>query len=660
MIRDALGVVTILIACSVSAQESSQSLNSLDDLLYEPLPTVVTPAKVEQPRVEVSSTISVLDGDFIRRSNIQYVEDLLFFVPGFFVGPYLNSYDKIASFHGTELDRYRRIQVLVNGRSVYSSSYARVDWSALAVNVEDVERIEVNRGPNASSYGANSFLAVINIITRSPLDTLGTSLHAYTSNNGDSRLYGQHSGLSGAWSYRASASRGKVSGYETDYDGQKRNDGHVRTVGNAYIVYEGAQQKLDLDFGGAILDANIEQIEVSGVEYTDPHPKLSYDREHIKVGWERLLSPNHTVKAQYYYEHSEQDDTHHVEINTNDTISALFNGQLVSGETYYGQLVEDLDETRHDIELQSIWTPSKSYRLVNTVSYRQDEVYSKTYFDGGYQEELLRASTNLSYQVLDPVIINGGVMWEHSKLTGEYFSPQLGATLKLSEQASLRANVSQAYRPPDLYDQQAQWSYVFNGVRSIPANATGEAAEKITSYELGYFHNYPKFGMSYDVSVYREVLEDLVPSSKGYIDGVTSGGLSEGYTYDVTIDGLELEVDWRASNGVLVRGTAAFQETHSDEQDVLNTVAPLMSTLFASVPILDSVWFNSSYIYGYDMAEYDFKLLDIWLTYQLNADDFALNVGLGGSHRLDDDSYIRKDNISSDKSEYYLFANVSF
>ena len=98
--------------------------------------------------------------------------------------------------------------------------------------------------------------------------------------------------------------------------------------------------------------------------------------------------------------------------------------------------------------------------------------------------------------------------------------PQLGVVYKLSEQASVRANVSQAYRTPDLLDEKAEWSYVFNGIRSTPVYATGIPAEKITSYELGLYHNIPVLGLSYDLSVYSEHLSNLSASGKKYADAL--------------------------------------------------------------------------------------------------------------------------------------------
>jgi iron complex outermembrane receptor protein len=222
------------------ADDLSFSMGGVSDLdsydgFLDSILVVVTPSKMVQPRVDVSSSLSVLDGEFIRRINMQYFEDLLQFVPGFSVAPYHSFSQKVAFYHGTQLDKYRRIQVLVNGRLVYSVGVARVEWATLPLSIENVAHVEINRGPNAASYGVNSFFAVVNIITLSPLETLGDSILAYSGSRGDYRLYGQHSGLNEDWSYRASASTSDVIGFDEDVDGDIRHDGHGSTMGNEFI-----------------------------------------------------------------------------------------------------------------------------------------------------------------------------------------------------------------------------------------------------------------------------------------------------------------------------------------------------------------------------------------------------------------------------------------
>jgi len=77
-------------------------------------------------------------------------------------------------------ERARRMQVLVDGRPVYGPATGGVRWMELPLDISDVERIEVIRGPNAAAYGANSFLGAINIVTQHPSEAKGTQLALLT------------------------------------------------------------------------------------------------------------------------------------------------------------------------------------------------------------------------------------------------------------------------------------------------------------------------------------------------------------------------------------------------------------------------------------------------------------------------------------------------
>ncbi|WP_197468101.1 hypothetical protein, partial [Neptuniibacter marinus] len=80
----------------------------------------------------------------------------------------------------------------------------------------------------------------------------------------------------------------------------------------------------------------------------------------------------------YYYDRSERIEDHDIDVYGM-VLNQLFAQDLPANEIYKGHLVSDLDENRHDVEVQSIWTPNSDYRLVNTLAYRQDHVSSKTY-----------------------------------------------------------------------------------------------------------------------------------------------------------------------------------------------------------------------------------------------------------------------------------------
>tara|TARA_R110001599_G_scaffold67109_3_gene189744 strand:+ start:29880 stop:31904 length:2025 start_codon:yes stop_codon:yes gene_type:complete len=640
-------------------------LDSYDGFL-DSIPVVVTPSKMAQPRVDVSSSLSVLDGEFIRRINMQYVEDLLQFVPGFSVAPYHSSSQKVASYHGTQLDKYRRIQVLVNGRSVYSVGVARVEWATLPLSIEDVARVEINRGPNAASYGVNSFFAVVNIITRSPLETLGDSISAYSGSRGDYRLYGQHSGLNEDWSYRASASTSDVNGFDEDVDGDKRHDGHGSTMGNVFIQKETATSFFDLDIGASSLKDKIDpsEYEVGSLlgGYDTNKPKRLIDREHIKLSYSQQISSRHEMKIQYYYDQSDLNEHHDVYLKRS-FYGALFNTPTPSVDVYDSYEI-DLLETRQDIEVQSTWEASDKLRLISAIGYRLDEADSEHFLSGKASDEVFRLSSNMEYRATDSWIFNGGAMLEDSQMSGAFLSPKLGVTYKLSEQESIRFNTSKAVRTPDLSDQHFKWHYVLsNGEESSTVYAdNGEKEEKITSYELGYYHYWPGRGLSLDVKLYHDAVKDMVLSKKLFTAlGPSDKPIEEGVIEDVDINGVEVELDWRFRSGAITRFTYAYQDTQTENTDLIRATTPVMMSFFGSVPLTDKWSAQGYYWYGKALGGNDYEFLNTWLSYKLSLGGYSkATMGVGMETRLDDNALVSSHNNFTKDTFAYVFTNVTF
>lgn len=120
-------------------------------------------------------SISVLDRELIQASGARELTELLRLVPGMIV--VTDDIKVQVNYHGGHAAQARRMQVLIDGRSVYRPGLAEVDWKDLPVSLEDIERIEVFRGPNTVSYGANALTGVVNIITRRPEESLVPASH---------------------------------------------------------------------------------------------------------------------------------------------------------------------------------------------------------------------------------------------------------------------------------------------------------------------------------------------------------------------------------------------------------------------------------------------------------------------------------------------------
>jgi iron complex outermembrane receptor protein len=142
---------------------------SLDQLINIQVTSV---SKKETSLNDSPAAISVITQDDIRRSGMTTLPELLRMVPGFDVGR-IDGNEWAVSSRGFNSQFARDLLVLIDGRTVYTPSSAGVFWNAQDVVLEDLDRIEVIRGPGATLWGANAVNGVVNIITKSAAETQG-------------------------------------------------------------------------------------------------------------------------------------------------------------------------------------------------------------------------------------------------------------------------------------------------------------------------------------------------------------------------------------------------------------------------------------------------------------------------------------------------------
>jgi outer membrane receptor for ferrienterochelin and colicin len=212
MIYRANVILTLLILLIMSTQiiaepqEQSDNPTNFFDMSIEELmevPVAISASRQEQKITETSVPITIITAEDIHYSGLTTIPEILQFVPGVDVLR-VNRNIYAVGVHGLHDSYSDRTLVLINGRSAYSPIFGGAEWHRLPILVEDIERIEVVRGPGGAAWGANAFNGVINIITKKPDDTLGyfgsTSLNEF----GDTYTHLRWAEKEGKWSWRAS------------------------------------------------------------------------------------------------------------------------------------------------------------------------------------------------------------------------------------------------------------------------------------------------------------------------------------------------------------------------------------------------------------------------------------------------------------------------
>ena len=164
-----LAVLTASSSWAQSPKDNDLSQVSLEDLMNVHVTSV---SKKEQKLSKAGAAIFVITQDDIRRSGATNIPDLLRLAPGVDVAR-VDANRWAISIRGFSDQYANKVLVLIDGRSVYRPSFSGVFWDMVDVPLEDIERIEVIRGPGGTVWGANAVNGVINIITKSSTATPG-------------------------------------------------------------------------------------------------------------------------------------------------------------------------------------------------------------------------------------------------------------------------------------------------------------------------------------------------------------------------------------------------------------------------------------------------------------------------------------------------------
>ena len=516
------------------------------------VPTVLTVSRLAQPVSEAPSAVTVIDRDMISNSGFQEIADLFRLVPGFYVGHY-SGHEQVVG-HGLTNRYFGRIQVMVDGRSVYSPMWGQVQWSDLQLAIDDIERIEVTRGPNAASYGANSFQGVINIVTRHAREDKGTLLSFVTGENGvnDSKI--RHGGTLADWDYRLTLGQRADDGFENRND---RKHVDLLTLRADRQLDQTDSLQVQLGYNGGTRGMGF-----TGYELDTFRDKV-IESNFQQFKWQRAIGADDETSVQFSHAYHDVTDT---------AVTAPF---VWSGLQIYSTVLhQDLRSDRYDLEFQRNQSPLDGVRLAWGGSMRLDNIYAPVYLGTSdsktsHQQQIFG---NGEWRVTPRLFFNAGAMFEHNDVSGSNLSPRAAINFHLTPNNTFRVGTSKAYRTPTLLEENANYYNILpvntpTTLVAVPSyiSAGGLKPEKITSTEVGYLGRLVNYGLSLDVRVYRDEIENIItayrpPKMNVFIPGVGTVQLDYwGFKNDelITVTGVESQLRWSpASNTHFIFGHA--------------------------------------------------------------------------------------------------------
>jgi iron complex outermembrane receptor protein len=457
---------------------------------------VTTVSKEPVKLIRTPAAVYVLTQEDIRRSGVTSIPEALRLVPGVDVAR-IDSDKWAIGVRGFEARFSRGLLVLIDGRTVYTPLFHGVYWESKDVLLEDVERIEVIRGPGGTIWGPNAVNGIINIITKNSRDTHGTLATAsggsldqgigavrYGGGNGtsfDYRIYGKaftrgpmfHSdqGQFDDW-------RMQQTGFRADWSLPGRD---IFTLqGDIYSADAGQR--------------------VTVASYSSPFSTRVQQNAELSGGnllghWRRVVDEGSDFQLQLYYDRTNRDEVNFEE--SRDTFDADFLDHLTlpgNQNFLWGA----------GVLLSSGNVTPTSPLVVFTPNHRTDKLY-----DAFAQDEVPLISNRLALTV--------GAKFLHNIYTGFEIQPSVRLLWTPGPRQTIWAAVTRAVRTPSRIDEDRQLTALRNVNPLTFRRSIGDGkfvSEDLLGYEAGYRSLFtPTFYL--DIAAFYNSYDHLLSSEPG-------------------------------------------------------------------------------------------------------------------------------------------------
>jgi iron complex outermembrane recepter protein len=454
---------------------------------------VTSVSRKPQRREEAAAAIFVITQEDLRRSGATTLAEALRMAPGVHVAR-ATSDDWAVGIRGFTSRLSRSMLVLIDGRSVYTPLFAGVYWQVQDTLLEDVDRIEVIRGPGGTLWGANAVNGVVNVITKSAADTHGQLVVA--GGGSEERAFGgaRHGGRVGDVHYRV---YGK--GFERDaafsrdvrdYDGWAMGQGGFRadwlpagpdrvTVQGDYYGGEAGSRAVRTTIEPPSIGVRVRDIDLAG--------------GNVLGRWQHAFTGGSATALQLYYDRTDRHDVNFEE--ERDTVDLDFQHRIPVGPN------------------EVVW--GLGYRVS---SGRADAVSSLTVTPKQRTNHLVSGFLQNELVLLDDRLhLIAGSKLEWNDYSGVEIQPNARVLFEPAPRHALWAAVSRAVRTPSRVEQDLEADTLVDPATPIFARLIGDGrfkSETVLAYELGY-RVQPRDDLSIDLAAFYNDYDDLLSAELG-------------------------------------------------------------------------------------------------------------------------------------------------
>ncbi len=479
------------------------------DLLSD-MPVVSSVTGLDQRTADTPASITIIDRQMIRTSGAVELADVFRLVPGIQVY-HVNGNRFGVSMHGQTDEFPQRLEVQIDGRSVYLPMLSTIVWTSLGLDLDSIERIEIVRGSNVPAQGANAFLGSINIITRHPLQDNGTRV-SYQNGSQDAHNFSlQHNNRLGPVDFRLNASHQENNGFSNLKDGMDSDHISLRSTYSPDIAN---QFELQLGYSHDIIG-------VGDGDRPDDFTENKFATSYQYLDWKHTFSDGDQLGLHFY----------HNQTRMNDRTSLGLLSDLLGGvnPAAIGQVEQEIIigstnnlTDRYEIGLDHSSRLNESMRLFWGSTLRYDRLKSDWLLDGRkpVHNRQTRLFGNLEWHAFSSLVFNAGLMYEHDQAVLTKISSRLAVNYHLQPKQTLRFSATRAHRAPSLLELERSEivRFVDGSSADIQFITNPELAEEdLDALEIGYYGLWPDAGLETDIKIFHEIINNGIDKAKSRV-----------------------------------------------------------------------------------------------------------------------------------------------
>lgn len=540
------------------AQPAALAMLSEEDY-FTATPMVLSASRMTQPLNEAPAPITVIDHDTIEAAGAIELTDALHLVPGFQIA-HENGGEQTATLHGFSDQHARRMQVMIDGRSIYTADFGGVVWSTIPLTVDEIDRIEVIRGPNGAAFGSNAFVGTINIVTRHAIENHGVSLKVLTGAHHRRRFTGSIGARLGDSDIRVVIASDQHNGFDERNDDFRTGFIDLRAdfspTLNDSLTFEAGYKSTDLLTG--FPDDTVQPLRLKNSRYQ--YQQLNWTRHLGKDSEFRLIAYHNFLDAPDRYQTPPLSRLFGV---TPETIPLLF-----GVEDQPIEVPRSVSEHQYDIDMQHQFQPMPGLRLVWGGGARRD--------DGRLSLErntrnALRLFAQAEWRATPRLLVHAGMMHEWFEHIGNFVSTRLALNYQLDTKHSLRLSGSRAWRMPSFFERnsnfQSRLAHSGAPFDAIYLTSNEVRPEHIDALEFGYIGRFPTHHLSVDANLFHQRLNDLIVDVYDTSIADTLGDGAFRYINDgqLRLTGLDAHLDYRPSPASRLLLSLSLAKASGDE-----------------------------------------------------------------------------------------------